>query len=404
MRVTIKPGRASGVISAPPSKSMAHRLLICAGLSKGESVVRGVSECEDVLATIDCLKALGISCVRDGDTVRVKGRGLSECEPNTTLFCRESGSTLRFFLPLCLLCGKEVSLSGAPYLLQRPMSVYEDICRKKGIEYKKDSDTITVKGPIPSGEYSVVGNISSQFISGLLFALPLAKGNSTIKIKPPIESRSYIELTRSALAEFGVEVLWADENTLFIRGDQHYTPKETTVEGDYSNAAFLDALNLLGGRVSVCGLDRNSLQGDAVYKEHFRLLSEGTPTIHIGDCPDLGPVLFAMAAAKNGGRFEGTKRLRIKESDRATVMAEELRKFGAEVSVYDDTVVVTPCDLHAPTATLDGHNDHRIVMALTLLLTLTGGSIDGAEAVSKSFPEFFEALRSLGLAVDTEEI
>ncbi len=403
MRVTVKPGKASGVISAPPSKSMAHRLLICAGLSEGESIIHGISECEDVLATIDCLKAFGVSCVRDGDTVLVKGRNFAECEPTHTLFCRESGSTLRFFLPLCLLCGKEVSLGGAPYLLQRPMSVYEEMCREKGMTYKKDTDTITVKGPLPSGEYSVVGNISSQFISGLLFALPLVKGNSTIKITPPIESRSYIELTLSALSEFGVEVSWTDENTLFIRGDQCYLPRETTVEGDYSNAAFLDALNLLGGSVSVCGLNEKSIQGDAVYKEHFRLLSSGTPTIHIGDCPDLGPILFAMAAAKNGGTFKGTKRLRIKESDRAQTMAEELRKFGAEVSVYEDTVVVAPTRFYAPATALNGHNDHRIVMALTLLLTLTGGCIDGAEAVAKSFPDFFEFLRSLGLVIDTEE-
>ena len=404
MRVTISPAKASGTVVVPPSKSMAHRLLICAGLSNGESIVHGVSECEDVLATIDCLSAFGVSCIREGDTVRVIGADVSNTAPEAPLFCRESGSTLRFFLPLCLLCGKEVLLGGAPYLLQRPMNVYEELCEEKGMCYKKENGSIKVKGPLTSGEYSVVGNISSQFISGLLFALPLAKGDSTLKITPPIESRSYINLTISALAQFGVEVVWTDENTLFIKGEQTYLPREVTVEGDYSNAAFLDAFNFIGGNVSLLGLSDNSIQGDSVYKTCFSMLSDGTPTLRIGDCPDLGPVLFALAAAKHGATFFETKRLRIKESDRAQAMANELRKFGFEVLVEDDSVTVTPNEIHAPESDLEGYNDHRIVMALSVLLTLTGGSIRGAEAVKKSFPEFFEYLISLGIPVEAEEI
>ncbi len=403
MTVTIKPGRARGTISAPPSKSSAHRLLISAALAEGESTVHGISECEDVLATIDCLSALGIHSTREGDTVKLCGISLKDAPEGAILNCRESGSTLRFFLPIALISGKETVLRGASSLMQRPMSVYREICREFGLKYQKDGDEIRVRGPLRSGEYKVVGNISSQFISGLLFALPLVDGDSRIIITPPIESRSYINLTVNALAEFGVKVTWQDDHTLYIKGGQKYKAQETTVEGDYSNAAFLSALNLFGGDVTVEGLLADSLQGDKVYKNYFPMLGKGTPTIHIGDCPDLGPIFFSVAAAKHGAVFNGTRRLKIKESDRAEAMAEELRKFGSAVTVYDDTVVVYPAEFHAPSEILQGHNDHRIVMALSVLLTITGGSIRGAEAAKKSFPDFFPVLRSLGIDITESE-
>ena len=205
-----------------------------------------------------------------------------------------------------------------------------------------------------------------------------------------------------ALRSFGVSAVWQDEHTIYIRGKQRYKPSEVTVEGDYSGAAFPEALGLFGGEVTVLGLREDTIQGDSVYRKYYDMLVRGVPTIHIGDCPDLGPVLFAIAAAKNGGIFTGTRRLKIKESDRAEAMAEELKKFGTSVSVYEDTVVIYPAEFHAPTEELCGHNDHRIVMALSVLLTLTGGVIDGAEAVSKSYPAFFENLSSLGIEVSAE--
>ena len=398
MRVTFSPSRAVGRVDAPPSKSMAHRLLICAGLAKGKSIVHGIARSEDVLATIDCLTALGAVCTVDGDTVTVEGVDVRAATPRNTLSCRESGSTLRFMLPIALLCGKSAMLLGSPSLMQRPMQVYETLCREKDMLYLQDEQSIVVKGPLPSGEYRVAGNISSQFISGLLFALPLATGDSTLVITASVESRSYIHLTIAALRSFGVNVTWRDDHTLFIPGNQSYRPQETTVEGDYSNAAFLDAFSLFGGDVEVENLLPDSLQGDRVYRSYFEMLCKGTPTIHIGDCPDLGPILFAVAAAKHGGIFNGTRRLRIKESDRAAVMAEELKKFGVSVTVYEDTVVVYPVDFHAPTVPLGGHNDHRIVMALSVLLSITGGTLLGAEAVKKSFPDFFENIQALGVA------
>ena len=397
MTVKIEKSTARGSVKAPASKSMAHRMLICAAMCEGESRISGISTCEDVLATLDCMRAVGVNAYLDGDDCVVRGIDFTAAAPIDTMKCRESGSTLRFLIPVAMLSGKTTMFTGAKTLMQRPMTVYESMSSDKGVLFINDGDTITVKGPLPSGEYQVVGNISSQFISGLLFALPVLKGDSRIKIAPPIESRSYIELTRSALKIFGIETRWEDDYTLFIPGGQKYLACDVAVEGDYSGAAFTDALNLFGGDVKVEGLNPDSIQGDAVYKKYFEMLKAGIPTIHIGDCPDLGPILFAVAAAKCGGIFDGTKRLKIKESDRASAMAEELKKFGCTVTVYEDSVVVFPAEFHAPTEPLWGHNDHRIVMSLSILLTLTGGEIEGAEAVAKSYPDFFSHLSSLGV-------
>ncbi len=399
MKIQINKGKAKGTLTAPPSKSMAHRLLIAAAMAEGESTVRSVSSCDDVLATIDCLRALGVECIENENDVTVRGKHPSKMTPISPLCARESGSTLRFMIPIALSTDKAAVFYGANGLMQRPMTVYEALAKEKGLTYINDGNSIVVKGRLPGGEYILPGNVSSQFISGLLFALPSASEDSYIKILPPIESRSYIGLTINAIKSFGIKAEWIDDNTIFIPKNQAYKPYDVTVEGDYSGAAFPDALNLFGGEVSLLGLKENSLQGDSVYRKYFDMLSRGVPTIHIGDCPDLGPVMFAIAAAKNGGIFTGTKRLKIKESDRAAAMAEELKKFGASVSVYEDTVVIYPADFHKPTEVLSGHNDHRIVMSLSVLLTLTGGEIEGAEAVSKSYPAFFSDLASLGIEV-----
>lgn len=404
MTVNIKPGIARGSAVAPPSKSMAHRLLLCAGMCEGESLISGVSYSEDVQATIDCLRAMGATVERlgDGSTVKVQGVDMTKIKPHLPLRCRESGSTMRFFLPVALLSGKPTTLMGAAGLRKRPMTVYKELCENKDLMYKESENGITVCGKLPAGKYTVDGNISSQFISGLLFALPFADGNSHISIVPPIESRPYIDLTLAALHHFGIEADWKDSQTLYVPGNQRGTPCKCTVEGDFSNGAFLDALNILGGDVEVRGLSEESLQGDRAYSRMFELIKIGTPAIHIGDCPDLGPVLFALAAACHGAVFSGTRRLRLKESDRSAAMAEELYKFGVKTTVTDDNVIIYPDKFVSPTVPLNGHNDHRIVMSLAVLLTKVGGTIEGAEAVSKSYPEFFDVLRSLGVEVTKE--
>lgn len=404
MNVKIEKSIARGRIVPPTSKSMAHRLLIGAALSEANIKIVNITPCDDVLATVDCLSELGISSLLYGSIVEISGGDIKKARPKRSLNCRESGSTLRFMLPLALLSGNETTFIGASRLLERPMAVYEDICREKGLKYSQTDGKITVCGPLSAGDYSLPGNISSQFITGLLFALSALNEDSRIHITTEVESRSYIELTRAAMAEYGVDVLWEDDQTLYIKGGQKYSSGGNVfVECDYSGAAFPDAFNLIGGEVAVEGLNPDSLQGDRVYKEHYKALLAGTPTIDITDCPDLGPILFTLAAAKNGAKFVGTKRLKIKESDRAKVMAEELSKFGARITVLDDEVIVSPAELHTPKEPLYGHNDHRIVMSLAVLASLYGGEIIGAEAVKKSYPAFFEHLKKIGIKFKTYE-
>ena len=403
MKVKINKGKAKGFVKAPPSKSMAHRLLICAGLSEKECVVHGISESEDVLATLDCLTTIGVKWQRKEDTITVQGVDITKISAESILNCRESGSTLRFFVPICLVSGANAVLSGSERLMERPMGIYENLCKEKGMIFSKDKTTLMVKGPLKPGNFKMEGNVSSQFISGLLFVLPLLSKDSTLTITPPIESRSYIDMTMAALAQFGVETVWQDENTIYIKGNQKYSADEAYVEGDYSNAAFFEALNVLGGNVQIGNLSPSSIQGDRVYSKMFEQLKEGTPILNISGCPDLGPILFAVSAAVNGGVFSGTSRLKIKESDRGQVMAEELKKFGVSASLYDDEIIIYPTKFERPKEALYGHNDHRIVMSEAVLLTLTGGIIDGAEAVIKSFPDFFEKLASLGIEVEKIE-
>ncbi len=402
MNITIEPGCAVGYMMAPSSKSMAHRLLICAGLCQGVSHIRCMDFNADILATISCLRALGVVCDVDGDTVTVQGVDMKSAKPEDILDCHESGSTLRFFIPLALLGGEAVRFTGTEKLLSRPLGVYAQLCAQHGFTYEKNPHFLEIQGKLTPDTFTVPGDISSQFITGLLMALPLLEGDSVITITPPVESRGYIDLTLQVMAMFGVHADWRDETTLVIPGAQTYKAIDADVEGDYSAASFFAAINALGGDVGIGGLFPDSLQGDKVYMEHFQSLCDGCPTIDIANCPDLGPVLFAVAAAKNGARFTGTHRLRIKESDRSASMAKELAAFGTEVTVGENTVEIVPKAFHRPTVTLYGHNDHRIVMALAVLLTVTGGTIAGAEAVSKSFPDFFDKLQSLGIRLHTD--
>lgn len=399
MIARIKKGLARGKVSAPPSKSMAHRLLICAAMSEGVSTVRGVSSCEDALATVDCLRALGAEIEAVGDTYTVRGVNIRQAAPTRELYCRESGSTLRFLIPVAALSQGRIALSGAESLMKRPLSVYGDIFADKEIVFEKTERFVFVEGPLKPGEYTLRGDVSSQFISGLLFALPLLDSDSVIKILPPFESRSYVELTLAALKKFGVKAEFSDGLTIKIKGNQKYTTCDVTVEGDYSGAAFTDAFNLIGGEVSVSGLKKDSRQGDKIYKELYKRLPSGKETIDISDCPDLGPILFTLAAALNGARFTGTARLRIKESDRAVTMKEELEKFGADIEFSENSVTVKKAPLHSPCEPLYGHNDHRVVMSLAVLLSLFGGEIHGAEAISKSYPSFFDDIGRLGIEV-----
>ena len=401
MTVTIVPRPLAGRVTAPPSKSMGHRALIAAALSDGVSRISGIAASEDILATIDCLRALGASIEISGDVATVRGFDVRTARPTAPLPCRESGSTLRFLLPLCWLSGNGARLVGSERLLARPLSVYREIAEARGLTFSLSDGGLSVGGRLTGGEYAVRGDVSSQFITGLLFALPLTEEGGTLRLLPPVESRSYIDLTLEMLSRFGAPVR-AEGEVLYAEPVRALTPCEVTVEGDYSNAAFFEALRVLGHDVEVTGLAPDSRQGDRVYREYFAALGAGTPTLSLADCPDLGPILMAVAAAKNGAVFLDTARLSIKESDRGAAMAEELSKLGTRVTVEKNRITVEGGTLSSPRAPLCGHNDHRIVMALATLATLVGGCIEGAEAVKKSLPEYFEILTQLGAEVTYE--
>ena len=398
-------GRAAGRVTAPPSKSMAHRWLIGSALAKGESVIRHLATSEDMLATSDCLRALGASVegLESGScTVHgLGGKPQGESEAERHLYCRESGSTLRFLLPLCLLDGVKSVLHGKGRLLARPLGISEELCRERGIFFEQNAECVTVCGRLTAGDYIMRGDVSSQFITGLLFALPLLDGDSRIKLTTHLESRSYLDLTIDALNTFGVRVDFVGEREIFIPGGQHYRPVDATVEGDHSNAAVLGALTVLGGDIVIDGLREDSLQGDRVWRQHMASLAAGAPTISLADCPDLGPVLMAVAAAGQGATFTDAARLKIKESDRGAAMAKELAAFGVPLEITEDgNIIRVPGGmLRAPDRVLDGHNDHRIVMSLAVLCTLTGGTVTDANAVAKSMPDFFEVLSSLGIRI-----
>ena len=420
MRVEIRPSKARGTVTAPPSKSMAHRLLICAGLAEGESVVRNLAMSEDIKATIACLRSLGVEIRIDGDTAYIKGTDVTKPSGRVAVLpCNESGSTLRFFIPICMLNGEERVLTGSSRLMMRPMDVFEGIARAQKLKLEVYPNRVIVQGPITPAIFECPGGVSSQFFSGMMFALPLLDNNSFLAIRKPLESRPYLDMTRKALELFGVDVLcdfkemtnietgaiytFEDDQIAFkLPGCCKYIPADVTVEGDYSNAAFFEALNVAGGDVAVKGLQQDSLQGDRVYQTLFENIKQqkdifSLDGIDISNCPDLGPVLFAVAALCGGGRFTGTHRLKIKESDRGNAMKHELAKLGIKVEVGENEITVHPGKLHAPTVPINSHNDHRIVMAMSVLLTVTGGVIDGAEAVNKSFPDFFDRLQDLGV-------
>ena len=401
MNVKIYPSKAEGKAIAPPSKSVAHRALICGALS-GRSVIDNVAFSKDVTATLNCLSALGAGCSTDNDSVTLGGLNAFDPNESIVLDCFESGSTLRFLIPLCLISGKEITLKGANRLFERPLSIYEAICREQGMLFEKNENSVTLCGPLKSGNYRVNGDVSSQFISGLLFALPLLDGVSIVEIVGKLESASYVDITLGVLSDFGIKITRVG-NRFIILGNQRYQGREYTVEGDYSNAAFLDAFNLIGGNVELCGLSHNTLQGDAAYKKIFEGLENGKKNFDLSDCPDLAPVLFALAAVKGGATFTGTARLKIKESDRGEAMARELKKFGVPVTVGENHVEIGSTFIKAPTETLFGHNDHRIVMALAVLCSIVGGEIQGAEAISKSYPDFFKVIQQLNIGLSTDE-
>ena len=419
MRARITPAKIdSGNITIPPSKSLAHRAIICACLAPGRSVISNIDYSVDIRATIEGMRHLGASIKEDKDTLFIDGIETFQYDGDV-VNCHESGSTLRFFLPLFSLTGKRATFSGSKRLIERPQNVYEMLFQEQGIEFVRTYPNIIIDGRLKPGELTLKGNVSSQFITGLLFALPLLEADSKIHIEPPFESRSYVDLTIQMLKRFQIIVEYEDAYTLAIKGNQQYQPTDVLVEGDYSQLVFWASLGVLNHSVETHGLDLHSLQGDKKTIDIFQSMNAGIKVlddgyqfcpgtlngtvIDLNDCPDLGPMLFALATQANGKTtFQNAGRLRIKESDRIEAMETELKKLGCSISSTFGTVTITgPVKLQG-NVTLHGHNDHRIVMALSILATIADEpiTIDDAQAISKSYPGFFKDLASCGIFIE----
>lgn len=406
MDLRIMPGKLSGSVTPPPSKSMAHRFIIAAALSGGISTIRNAAFSKDIEATLRCVEALGAGVERtDPCTLRIHGIGRSISQAGTPgglphFDCGESGSTLRFLIPIALAVTGGGVFTGQGRLMERPLRPYFDLFAEKGISYTRGGSTLTVQGRLRPGEYRLPGNVSSQFFSGLLFALPLLEGESTITSTTAPESAGYITMTTEVLREAGVPVRRSEDGRSFTVQPAAYQPIDTTVEADWSQAAFWYAANFLDHPIDVQGMNAYSTQGDMVVAKYYWLLARpgGTADIGLSDCPDLLPPLAVMAAVRKGTtRFLNAARLRVKESDRLTAVRNMLNALGARAEEGPDSLTVYGgASLRG--GTVDSCNDHRIVMAAAIAATACQEPVTilGAEAVSKSYPDFFEVFRSLG--------
>ena len=413
MLARIQPSRLQGSVTVPPSKSMAHRALLCAGLAAGTTQIQGILPSQDMEATCRALTALGASIARQGSLARVQGVAGRPKAPQGPVDCGESGSTLRFLIPAFALASAPARLTGRGRLPQRPLGPYEAIFHGQGLPFAQDETGVSFQGPLAPGDYGLPGDVSSQFISGLLFALPLLPGDSHIRIQPPFESRGYVNMTLQVMDAFGVQAAFLDGLTLHVPGNQRFTAPAAPflVEGDDSQAAFFLTLDAILGDVSVAGLSLRSIQGDRVMGEILARCGHvpGQPprplapfVADLGDCPDLGPILMTLGLFCQGeSRLLNAGRLRLKESDRGTAMAQELGKLGGQASLAGDEIRIRQSRLR-PGPALSSHGDHRIAMALAVaaLGARIPADIQGAEAVEKSYPDFWKDLAHLGARVE----
>ena len=429
MNVTITPTLLHGAVVPPPSKSQAHRLLLAAALAHGASTLSNVAFSQDIQATVRCLEALGADVRREGDCLSVTGLSGKTASGGELprLDCGESGSTLRFLIPVALAVRGGGVFTGRGRLMERPQEPYFAIFREKGISYGQKGDTLTVSGRLAPGVYTLPGNVSSQFITGLLYALPLLPGDSEIRLTTPLESRGYVDMTMDALKEFGVAVKYDGERIFRVPGNQTGHPAAMTVEADWSNAAFWYAAVGLGCELDIQGLNACSCQGDMRIVAFYTALcgekmaqEAGVVLSHprqpgqrraleldVSQCPDLVPPLAALAALTPDcdTTIANAARLRIKESDRLSTVTEVLTTLGAEVEEYADHLVIVGKDHLPGGVTVSGHNDHRIAMMAAIAAVRCGApvTVTGAECVGKSYPSFWEEYARLGGQIAVSE-
>lgn len=393
--LTITPSKLYGKISVPPSKSISHRALICAALAKGKSEITGILDCADTRATIDILKAFGAK-ITQTDRVTVV-EGIENPSEEAVADCCESGSTLRFLMPVAAALGCRCEFKGKGKLPERPITPYFTELTKKGIIFESEKMPYIIRGQLTSGEYCIAGDISSQFISGLLFALPLLKGDSKIIITSPLQSKPYVDITAAELKKFGITVTETDYG-YFVKGGQSYKPYNTVIEADMSQAAFFAVATALGSDIEIEGLNLNSLQGDREILDVIDQSQGSAFDVSAAQIPDLVPILAVLAALSKGiSHITDCGRLRIKECDRLAAITAELNKLGARVKEYPDSLEIEGVE-HLKGGVCDCHNDHRIPMALAIASTCCTEPVTlvGTECIGKSYPDFFEDFTSLG--------
>lgn len=401
MHITITPAPLRGRITPPPSKSQAHRVIIGAALAAGESVIANVSRSQDITATLACMENLGAKvCWEQETVVRIEGIGNGTQTKMPTLDCGESGSTLRFLIPIALAVAGGGEFHGRGRLMERPQEPYFEIFREKGIAFSRADDTLAISGVLTPGVYRLRGDVSSQFITGLLYALPRLAGDSEIVLTTALESSGYIDMTLDALQTFGV-MAFPTETGWRVPGNQQYTPAKVSIEADYSQAAFFYAAKGMGNPLEFTGMNAGSHQGDRVILPYeAKLDSPGAVTLDVRECPDLVPALAVRAALRDGEvtYITNAARLRIKESDRLASVTQVLGALGADIQEQPEGLVIHGKDILPGGVTVDAWNDHRIAMMAAVAATRCKKpvTIMGAECVRKSYPGFWQDYAALG--------
>lgn len=417
MKILIRPKKLKGTINVVPSKSYSHRAIIAASLADGISTIKNVIFSNDIIRTIECCKAFGAQIDCFENYLVVKGNG-KVTRLKSSINAGESGSTIRFMIPIMLVNSETMEFCGENHLNKRPLDSYYEIFDKQQINYTHPNDAympLKTNGGLKAGVYEIRGDVSSQFITGLLFALPLLDGESTIKITTNLESKSYIDLTLDILEKFNIKIINNSYQEFIIPGNQVYKPHDYVVEGDFSQAAFFLVMGALGNDIKLGCMNLDSLQGDRKIIEDIKAFggniiveddtikatatSLNSAVIDFSQSPDLGPVLSVLASIASGNsKFINALRLRIKECDRITCVKEELNKLGAKVSESTEEMYFTGVESLNGSLNLYTHNDHRIAMSLAVASTICSSEllIDGAECVKKSYPHFWDDFKKLG--------
>lgn len=387
MTLTISPSKLRGTITPPPSKSQAHRGLMAAYLGSGTSKISNLAQSQDIIATTRCMEAL---CKSD--------------EIMPLLDCGESGSTIRFLVPVALALKGGARFTGHGRLLERPMTPYNEAFASQGIDMEFNDENgqkiLRVSGQLKAGTYHFAGNVSSQFITGMLYALPLIDGTSEIVVTSPLESKGYVDMTLEVLKKFGIQVENHNYQRFIVPGGQTFSDVNMTVESDYSQAAFFAVAQAIGNDITMTGLNPNSVQGDMAILDYVNQSKlSGEISFDVSQCPDIVPILAVLCCMRTGetSHIINAARLRIKESDRLDTTMSELCKLGANITQTEDSLTIKGITSFSG-GEVDAHNDHRIAMMLAIASTCATGEVvlHGSECVAKSYPNFWEDFASLG--------